>query len=76
MLGIITVAFIIPAVTAAKPVTVPNCQGLKVSQCEKKLQGLGLEVRTKIKTVSSSKVKKGRVVRTDPEKGRSVKTRN
>lgn len=73
VLGIITVAFIIPAVTAAKPVTIPNCQGLKVSQCEKKLQGLGLEVRTKIKTVSSSKVKKGRVVRTDPEKGRSVK---
>ena len=73
VLGIITVAFIIPAITESENVTIPNCQGLKVSQCEKKLQDLGLEVRTNIKSVASSKVKKGRVVRTDPEKGRSVK---
>ena len=71
--AIITVAFIIPAVTASKPVTVPNCAGDKVSQCEKKLQNVGLEVRTNIKSVASSKIKKGRVVRTDPENGRSVK---
>ena len=37
VLGIITVAFIIPAVTEPENVTIPNCQGLKVSQCEKKL---------------------------------------
>lgn len=73
ILAIITVAFIIPAVTASKPVTVPNCAGDKVSQCEKKLQNVGLEVRTNIKSVASSKIKKGRVVRTDPENGRSVK---
>ena len=41
VLAIITVAFIIPAVTASKPVTVPNCAGDKVSQCEKKLQNVG-----------------------------------
>ena len=73
VLAIITVAFIIPAVTASKPVTVPNCAGDKVSQCEKKLQNVGLEVRTNIKSVAASKIKKGRVVRTDPENGRSVK---
>ena len=73
VLGIITVAFIIPAVTASEPVTVPDCEGDKVSQCERKLQEAGLEVRTNIKSVASSKVKKGRVVRTDPEEGRSVK---
>lgn len=73
VLGIVTVAFIIPTVTEPKNVTIPNCQKLKVSQCEKKLQDLGLEVRTNIKTTPSSKIKKGRVVKTDPEKGRSVK---
>lgn len=73
VLGIITVAFIVPAVTEPKNVTIPNCQDLKVSQCEKKLQDLGLEVRTNIKSISSSKVEKGKVVKTDPEKGRSVK---
>lgn len=72
-LSIITVAFIIPAVTKPKNVIVPNCQGLKVSQCEKKLQALGLEVKTDIKTIPSSKVDKGKVVKTDPEKDRSVK---
>lgn len=73
VLGIITVAFIIPAVTASEPVTVPDCEGDKVSQCERKLQEAGLEVRTNIKSVASSKIEKGRVVRTDPEEGRSVK---
>ena len=72
-LSIITVAFIVPAVTKPKNVIVPNCQGLKVSQCEKKLQALGLEVKTDIKTIPSSKVDKGKVVKTDPEKDRSVK---
>ena len=73
VLGIITVAFIIPALTSSDPVTVPNCEGLTVNRCEKKLQDAGLEVRTKIKEEASSEVKKGRVVRTDPAKGRSVK---
>ncbi len=73
ILGIIIVAFVIPAVTASKPVTVPDCSGDKISQCERKLQNAGLEVRTNIKSVHSSKIKKNRVVKTDPAKGRSVK---
>ena len=73
ILAIVTFAFIIPAVTSSEPVSVPDCEGDKVSQCERKLQNAGLEVRTNIKSVSSSKIKKDRVVRTDPEKGRSVK---
>ena len=73
ILGIVTVAFIVPAVTASKPVIVPDCSGDKISQCEKKLQEAGLEVRTNIKSVPSSKIKKNRVVKTDPAKGRSVK---
>lgn len=73
VLGIITVAFIVPAVTANKNVVVPDCQGMTVNKCERKLQDAGLEVRTKIKEVASEKVKKGRVVKTDPAKGRSIK---
>lgn len=65
--------FAIPAFVNAKPVTVPSCKGLKVSTCEKKLQKLGLEVQTKIKTEASTKVKKNLVIKTDPEQGRSVK---
>ena len=46
---------------------------MTVNKCERKLQDAGLEVRTKIKEVASEKVKKGRVVKTDPAKGRSIK---
>ena len=72
VLGIITVAFIIPAVTAADPVTVPDCEGMTVNRCERRLQDAGLEVRTKIQEEASDDVEEGRVVRTDPEAGRSV----
>lgn len=72
VLGIITVAFIIPAVTAADPVTVPDCEGMTVNRCERRLQDAGLEVRTKIREEAADDVAKGKVVRTDPEAGRSV----
>ena len=73
LLILMTIFFIVPAIANKKAVTIPDCRKLEVGTCEKKLQALGLEVNTKIKTVSSSDVKKGRVVKTDPEKGRSVK---
>ena len=70
---LLTTFFVVPALSNSKAVTVPNCKNLKVSACEKKLQKKGFEVNTKIKKVYSSKVKKGRVVKTSPGKGRSVK---
>ncbi|MBE6157490.1 MAG: Stk1 family PASTA domain-containing Ser/Thr kinase [Firmicutes bacterium] len=73
LLILMIIFFVVPAIANKKAVTVPDCKKLEVGTCEKKLQALGLEVNTKIKTVSSSNVKKGRVVKTDPEKGRSVK---
>lgn len=73
VLGIIIFAFVVPAVTKSKTVIIPSCENLKVSQCEKKLQDLGLEVNTSIKSVYSTKIKKDKVVKTNPEKGRSVK---
>ena len=71
--AILFVALILPKMTNKKAVIIPDCTGLKVSVCEKKLQDKGFEVSTKIKTVESEDVKKNRVVKTDPGKGRSVK---
>ena len=59
--------------TAPKTVSVPSCVGLKVSACEKKLQNLGLEVNTTIEAEESDEIEKNRVIRTDPEEGRSIK---
>lgn len=68
-----TIFFIIPHFTKAKTVTVPSVKGLTVSKATDKLEDLGLEVNTKIKTVSDKKVDKGRIVKTDPQKGKVVK---
>ena len=70
---LVIIFFVVPALSNKKAVTVPDCQNLKVSACEKKLQAAGFEVNTQIKTVNSTKVKKNLVVKTDPAKGRSIK---
>ena len=70
---LLIIFFLVPALTNKKAVTVPDCTNLKVSSCEKKLQAAGFEVNSKIKTITSSKISKNRVVKTDPAKGRSIK---
>ncbi len=72
-LGLLAVFFLLPEVSNQESVTIPNCENLKVSACEKKLLDAGFEVNTEIKTVPSSLIDKNRVVKTDPEKGRSIK---
>ena len=54
-------------------VTVPDCENLKVSSCEKKLQKLGFVVKSKVELVPSDSIDKNRVVKTEPASGRSVK---
>lgn len=73
ILALCAVFFIVPRFSNKKAVTIPSCENLKVSACEKKLQELGFEVNTTIESVASSEIDKNRVVKTDPEKGRSVK---
>lgn len=73
LLVFLVIFFILPGKANDDAVTIPSCKGLKVSSCEKKLQELGLEVNTDIEVVASEEVEKNLVVKTDPEKGRSVK---
>ena len=73
IVGLALIFFVLPMATSPKAVSVPSCVGLKVSDCEKKLQKLGFEVNTTIKTEESDEIEKNRVIRTDPEEGRSVK---
>ncbi len=70
---LIAIFFIIPKFTSSKNVVVPDCEGKKVSVCEKTLQKVGFEVNTEIKTEPSSKIKKNLVIKTNPEAGRSIK---
>ena len=68
-----SVFLILPRLTNKKAITVPSCENLKVSTCEKRLQKLGFEVNTKIEEVPSPTIKENRVVKTSPAKGRSIK---
>ena len=70
---LIALFFILPKINNKTAVTVPDCENLKVSACEKKLQRLGFEVKSKIELVPSDKIDKNRVVKTEPASGRSVK---
>ena len=70
---LVTLFFVLPRINNKKAVTVPNCENLKVSTCEKKLQSLGFVVKSKIESVPSDKIDKNRVVKTSPAGGRSVK---
>lgn len=54
-------------------VTVPKCENLKVSSCEKKLQKLGFVVNSTVETIEEDNVDINRVVKTDPASGRSIK---
>lgn len=67
------VFFIVPEFSNEEAVTVPDCENLKVSSCEKKLQAAGFEVNTKIESEPSSKIDVNRIVKTEPAAGRSLK---
>ena len=73
VIALIALFFILPKINNKTAVTVPDCENLKVSSCEKKLQRLGFIVKEKIESVPSDKIDKNRVVKTDPASGRSVK---
>lgn len=73
ILALVLVFGILPMLGKKDNVEIPNCEGYKVETCEKKLHDLGFEVNPTIKKVYSSEVKEDRVVKTDPEAGRSVK---
>ena len=71
--AILFTIFVVPEQENQKPVRIPDCEGLKVSECEKKLFDKGLEVETKIEIIESDTIEKNLIVKTEPAGGRSVK---
>ena len=70
---LLIVLFLVPKVTKTKEIVVPNVRGLTVSKATTKLEKLGLVVDSDIEIVDDKKVKKGKVVKTNPKKGKTVK---
>ena len=73
ILALLFIFLILPMISNSRSVDVPDCEGIKVSTCEKRLEDAGLVVNGKIKSKASEKIKKNRVISTSPAKGKNVK---
>lgn len=73
MLIIFSIFFIIPALTKIPNVKIPDVTNMTIKEAEKKLIDLGLEVNVEIKKVNSDTIEAGRIVKTEPAIGRTVK---
>ena len=69
----IAIFFLIPKITGGKEVKVPDVSEMTVEKAKEKLEDVGLEVTSKDIKQANDKIKKGRVIKTNPEEGRSVK---
>ncbi len=73
ILALVTIFFIVPAVTKEPDIKVPDVKGLTVAKAEKKLKEKGFEVALETEKEASSTVKEGRIIKTEPSAGRSIK---
>ncbi|MBR2828762.1 MAG: Stk1 family PASTA domain-containing Ser/Thr kinase [Bacilli bacterium] len=73
VLVFIILFFVLPGASSEKEVEVPDCTNYKVSTCTEKLQQAGFKVQSTIQSISSTEIDKNRVVKTEPNKGKTVK---
>ena len=69
----IAIFFLIPKITGGKEVKVPDVSNMTVETAKKELEDVGLEITSKDIEQASDEVEEGKVIKTDPEEGRSVK---
>ena len=69
----IAIFFLIPKITGGKEVKVPDVSNMTVEKAKKKLEDVGLDITSKDIEQASDEVEEGKVIKTDPEEGRSVK---
>ncbi len=73
IVSLLVIFFLVPALTKSPDIKVPNVKGMTVVKAEETLKKAGFEVALKTKEQPSSSVKKGRVIKTDPAIGRTIK---
>ena len=71
--ALVVVVFVIPAVTQAKDVKIPDVSGLSVEKAEKKLLDAGLKVDVEVEEKESDEIEEGDVIETSPKANRTVK---
>ena len=68
-----SIILLLPKLTEARNVIVPDVSGLSIKEAEKLLVKNKLKIDAEIKEITSDTVKKGEIVKTDPAIGRTVK---
>ncbi len=69
LLILIVLAIVIPKITEVKSLKVPDVSEMTISKAEKTLTDKGFIVNEQIEKVASEKIKKNRVVKTEPPAG-------
>ena len=70
---ITTLVFLLPKLTEAKDIKVPDVSNMTVIEAQNKLELSGFDVLTETKEATSDKVEEGNIVKTSPEAGAIVK---
>ena len=73
IIAILAIAFFLTAGKKVPNVTVPDVSGMTVVDAEQVLTDAGFEVKTETIKMPDKEYEKGKVIKTDPEKGRSIK---
>lgn len=71
IIGVITL--VLPKLTKVKEVKIPDVKDMTVTQAEKALKEEGLEVEAKVEEKYDDKIDEGKVIKTNPDIGRTVK---
>ena len=67
------IVFLLPQLTEAKDVKIPDVSNMSVVEAENALENVGFSVATETKEATSDKIEEGNVVKTSPAAGRTVK---
>jgi len=72
-LGIGFIAIIFPKISEVPDIIVPDVTNLTVVEAEKVLKDIGFDVAIETKKLNSEEIEEGKIIKTEPQKGRSVK---
>ncbi len=70
---ITAIVFLLPKLTEAPDIKIPDVQNKSIVEAEKELEQAGFEVLTETKEITSDTIEEGKVVKTSPQAGRTVK---
>mgnify|MGYP004530916731 CR=1 FL=1 len=73
ILALLFIFIILPNISKVPDVTIPDVNNYTVETAEKELEKLGLDVNVDVIEKASDKVEEGKVIGTNPSKGRTVK---